>query len=63
MKNVYVCKRMRLLTHLKKAGFYPFKVIPDVNNPKFNVWLFERSEKLDKELKNYFSKFPAPKMG
>lgn len=45
-KPRYVCKRFRLLEFLVKRGFYPDKTLPDYNNPRYNVWIFENSPEL-----------------
>lgn len=41
VKNRYVCKRLRMLSYLKKAGFEPYDLGPDFDNPKYNVYFFD----------------------
>ena len=41
VKNRWVCKRLRMLSYLKKAGFEPYAWGPDFNNPKYNVYFFD----------------------
>ena len=52
--KTYVCKRERLCRHLIDHGFEPFRIVPDRNNPRYNVYLFARSEALDSVLFKYF---------
>lgn len=51
----YYCKRLRMLEYLKKRGFLPATTIPDMNNPKYNIWLFEWTEDFDVVMKEYFN--------
>lgn len=52
----YYCKRLRMLGWLKERGFLPCETIPDVNNPKFNVFVFENTPELEDAIEEYFSK-------
>ena len=45
-KKTYVCRRMRVLSHLLQNGFEPFAVSTDFNNPKYKVWLFTETKEL-----------------
>lgn len=49
----YICKKLRMLQHLKERGFLPIRTEPDFNNPKYNVWIFEKTEALDEAVKEY----------
>lgn len=51
----YVCKKMRLLTHLHKNGFMPIRTQPDIKNPKYLVWIFENSEELRDCVESYYN--------
>ena len=53
----FTCRRLRLLEYLRGKGFYPIRVLPDVNNPRFNVWLFETSDELADALEAYPSQY------
>lgn len=55
-REYYACKRLRLLSFLKERGFMPYETVPDVNNPKFNVWLFHNSPELREAVEEYFNK-------
>ena len=55
-REYFTCKRLRLLSFLKERGFMPYEVVPDVNNPKFNVWLFKNTPDLEDALDEYFNK-------
>ena len=52
----YICKRFRLLEYLKTKGFLPIQTLPDLNNPKYNVWKFENSIELEDTIRDYFLK-------
>lgn len=52
--KTYVCKRLRLYTFLTGKGFIPINSMPDRENPKYIVWLFEKNEKFGKALDEYF---------
>ena len=45
-KKFYICKRLRMLEHLKKNGFLPIRSEPDIHNPRYTVWIFENSPEL-----------------
>jgi hypothetical protein len=45
-KPYYYCNRLRLVEHLRNRGFYPLKTLPDFNNPRYNVWMYENSPEL-----------------
>lgn len=51
--NFYVCKRLRMLEHLKKNGYLPIRSEPDINNPKYTVWIFKNSEGLADTIEEY----------
>ena len=55
-REYYTCKRLRMLSWLKNRGFMPYEVIPDVNNPKFNCWLFKNTPELQQAVTEYFNK-------
>ncbi len=51
---IYFCKRLRMLEWLRNRGYMPFKVMPDANNPKYNVFLFENTPELERDIELYF---------
>lgn len=53
-KEIYTCKRLRMLEYLKKSGFSPFATIPDPTNDRYNWWLFENTPEFDACVKSYF---------
>lgn len=52
----YTCKRLRLLQYLTEKGFQPYLTLPDVKNPKYNVWRFTNSPELEEAINEYFGK-------
>lgn len=50
----YVCTRLRLVEHLRNRGYLPIKTIPDKNNPKYNVWIYENNEALEEAIEEFF---------
>lgn len=54
-KQIYVCRRLRLLNHLKSKGFLPYQTQPDINNPRFNVWLYEETPELRNAIEDYYN--------
>lgn len=54
-QKYYICKRLRLLEYLQNQGFEPVKTIPDATNPKYKWWLFEKNEKFEIKLQEYFT--------
>ena len=56
MTKTYVCKRLRLCRHLMNCGFTPYKIVPDRDNPRFNVWLFDQSPALTETIMQYFTR-------
>ena len=53
-RDYYVCSRLRLVEHLKKRGFLPIKTLPDKNNPKYNVWVYENNTSLEDAIEEFF---------
>ena len=51
----YLCKRYRLLSFLRAKGFYPELVLPDKDNPRYNVWIFNNSEELEAAVAEFLS--------
>ena len=51
--DYYVCKRLRLLEHLRDRGYLPIRHEPDMYNPKYNVWIFKNSEGLADAIEEY----------
>lgn len=51
----YTCKRLRLLEFLKKKGFVPIMTLPDVDNPRYNVWRFKNTPELEDAIDEYFA--------
>lgn len=52
-KRTYVCQRARMCSYLMEKGFFPYKVTPDKNNPKFDVYLFSGSPELYRAVMDY----------
>lgn len=56
MTKTYVCKRLRLCRYLIDCGFNPYKIAPDRDNPRYNIWLFDQSEQLMVAIMRYFAR-------
>lgn len=52
--EIYICKRLRMLEFLRNKGHMPFKIMPDVNNPKYNVFYFTNTAELEDSIYEYF---------
>lgn len=52
-KKTYVCKRARMCSYLVECGFMPYKIKPDCDNPRYNVYLFTASPELYKAVLAY----------
>jgi hypothetical protein len=50
----YTCKRIRLLQYLKERGFMPVLTLPDVSNPRYNIWKFKNTPELEEAVEAYF---------
>jgi hypothetical protein len=55
--DVYTAKRLRLVEYLRDNRFYPFAIVPDANNTKYNVFKYHNSPELEECLDRYFSRF------
>ena len=53
-KDIYTCKRLRMLEYLKNHGYTPFATIPDPTNARYNWWLFENSTEFEAVVNAYF---------
>lgn len=56
--RAYVCKRLRMCNYLMDKGFEPYKVAPDRNNPKYNVFIFTATPDLNQAVIEYINKIP-----
>ncbi|SCI99422.1 Uncharacterised protein [uncultured Clostridium sp.] len=50
---MYIIKHLRVKTYLEDLGFICKGAIPDRNNPRYSVFLFEDTEYLRQALSNY----------
>lgn len=53
--DFYVCRKIRILTHLQKDGFQFIKSQRDRNNPNRLVWIFIDSPELRESVERYYS--------
>lgn len=53
-EKTYTCRRLRLFTYLKKAGFDEEYSRPDIKNTKFLVWVFKDSKELRDKVEEYY---------
>lgn len=51
--NTSIVKRLRQYNFLVKKGILPVETLADKDNPKFNVWLFERTDEFYNALEDY----------
>ena len=51
--NTSIVKRLRQYNFLVKKGILPIETLADKDNPKFNVWLFERTDEFYNALEDY----------
>ena len=51
----FLCNRLRLCNYLIDRGFTPSQVLPDSQNPKFNVFLFDETPELSAAVVQYLS--------
>jgi len=54
--RTYVCKRLRLCRYLMEHGFNPYKIAPDRDNPRYNVYLFDQTDELTAAIMDYMTK-------
>lgn len=55
-RRYYYCKRLRMLEFLVKRGLRAVAVMPDKDNPRFNVWKFEKTPEFEKVLTEYLER-------
>lgn len=53
----YVCRKLKLLTHLLNKGYVYIKIDKDKYNPKHNIWLFEETPELLAEVNRYYKEY------
>lgn len=53
-RDLYACKRLRMLEYLKRHGFTPTATIPDPTNARYNWWLFENTPEFEACVSAYF---------
>ena len=54
-KKFYTCKRYRLLSFLMERGLRPYQTLPDPDNPRYKVWRFRNTPRLQAAVEEYFS--------
>lgn len=59
--ETYVCRRFRLYQKLCDEGYFPFKIAKDARNPKYNVFLFDKSEEVMRVVNNYYEELERVK--
>ena len=52
-QKTYVCKRARMCSYLVACGFEPYKIKPDNDNPRYNVYLFTATPELYRAVMAY----------
>ena len=52
-RRTYVCKRARMCSYLVDKGFMPYKIKPDCDNPKYDVYLFTATPELHRAVMAY----------
>lgn len=52
---MYVCSKLRLCNFLMQKGFKYDHTRPDINNPKYKVWVFKDSPELRVAIGEYYS--------
>lgn len=53
----FTCRRLRMVEWLRSKGFLPFTTIPDIKNPVYSVWLYDRTPELEAAVTEYFEYF------
>ena len=53
--KTFLCKRLRMYTYLVDRGFSPVQVLPDADNPKYRMFLFEETPELTAAVQRYFN--------
>lgn len=56
---MYFCRRIRLCSYLLDRGFNFIKTEPDVNNPKYKIWLFKKTPELLEVVEEYYATVPV----
>lgn len=51
----FLCNRLRMCTYLMDRGFHPAQVLPDANNPRYSVFLFDETPELTAAVQRYFT--------
>lgn len=52
-RQTYVCKRPRLCSYLMENGYSPYKIAPDRDNPRRDVYLFSSTPELYSAVMRY----------
>lgn len=56
MKEIYVCRKIRLCGYLLDRGFRYLRETTDIKNPERKVWLFKNSEEINKAVEDYYNR-------
>ena len=53
--KTFLCNRLRMYTYLVDRGFSPVQVLPDADNPRYRMFLFEETPELTTAVNRYFA--------
>ena len=53
-KHYYACRRLRILNYLTMQGFRYEYILPDMQDPNKQNWMFLRTEELTNALDRYY---------
>ena len=54
MENKFYCPRMKLLSYLSDHGFKYVDVVPNLRNPNYFVWVYEKTPELMEAIANFY---------
>ena len=55
LMKTFLCNRLRMCTYLMDRGFHPAQVLPDADNPRYSVFLFDETPELAAAIQRYFT--------
>lgn len=54
-KPIFYCTRPRIYALLVEAGYTPINTMPNYYNPKFKVWMFERTKEVQQIVDDFYN--------
>lgn len=61
MRKYFTVRRLRMADFMSKKGIYPVETVPNIYNPRYNVWKYRWDSKFEAARQEYFELVKQPR--